>query len=158
MFGALNRFISRLDAEPLPNNQPQTSSDTSFGFQVLRNTNPDLSVEPWFDFIIGLNGHYIVCPSQLQALTLSNVPIGQPRSIPSVDGDTELCRSAVLIRAVECKGPTNTQTYGSHTPRPAIPRPHSTISTARFDSEHLACPDHTLSSFTSASSRSSSAQ
>lgn len=60
MFGALNRFISRLDAEPLPYDQPQNANETSFGFQVLRNTNPDLQIEPWFDFIIGLNGHYIV--------------------------------------------------------------------------------------------------
>lgn len=60
MFGALNRFISRLDAEPLPQNQSQNANDTSYGFQVLRNTNPDLPLEPWFDFVIGLNGHYIV--------------------------------------------------------------------------------------------------
>lgn len=61
MFGALNRFISRLDAEPLPKSQTQQNTDTSYGFQVLRNTNPDLNLDPWFDFIIGLNGHYIVC-------------------------------------------------------------------------------------------------
>lgn len=62
MFGALNRFISRLDAEPQPqrNIQNNNSNDTSYGFQVLRNLNPDLHLEPWFDFIIGLNGHYIV--------------------------------------------------------------------------------------------------
>ena len=69
MFGALNRFISRLDAEPLPNNQPQNANDTSFGFQVLRNTNPDLQIEPWFDFIIGLNGHYIVREPSYYRLT-----------------------------------------------------------------------------------------
>lgn len=61
MFGALNRFISRLDAEPLPKSQAQQSNETSYGFQVLRNTNPDLNLDPWFDFIIGLNGHFIVC-------------------------------------------------------------------------------------------------
>ena len=62
MFGALNRFISRLDAEPLAQGQGQVqaSSNTSYGFQVLRNTNVELALEPWFDFIIGLNGHYIV--------------------------------------------------------------------------------------------------
>jgi len=58
MFGALNRFISRLDAEPLTSRQtPKTAS----GFQVLRNNNPDLPIEPWFDFIIGINGRNIVC-------------------------------------------------------------------------------------------------
>jgi len=61
MFGALNRFISRLDAEPLPqDNAQKTSNNSSYGFQVLRNTNPNLHLDPWFDFIIGLNGHYIV--------------------------------------------------------------------------------------------------
>ena len=60
MFGALNRFISRLDADPLPQSQSQSANDTSYGFQVLRNSNPDLQLEPWFDFIIGLNGHYMV--------------------------------------------------------------------------------------------------
>ncbi|CRG84533.1 putative protein C1D4,02c [Talaromyces islandicus] len=61
MFGALNRFISRLDAE-----SPQTNSndagDNSFGFQVLRNKDPDLPLEPWFDFIIGINGRLIENP------------------------------------------------------------------------------------------------
>jgi hypothetical protein len=59
MFGALNRFISRLDAEsPQPNSND--SADNSFGFQVLRNKDPDLPLEPWFDFIIGINGRLIV--------------------------------------------------------------------------------------------------
>lgn len=57
MFGALNRFISRLDAEPL--NQ-KTAPKSAAGFQILRNTNSDLPLEPWFDFIIGINGRNIV--------------------------------------------------------------------------------------------------
>ena len=60
MFGALNRFISRLDAETAPQGANQDLGDNPFGFQVLRNTNPDLPIEPWFDFIIGINSHYIV--------------------------------------------------------------------------------------------------
>jgi len=56
MFGALNRFISRLDAD-----QPQkASSHGAYGFQVLKNLNVDLAIEPWFDFIIGINGRTIV--------------------------------------------------------------------------------------------------
>lgn len=60
MFGALNRFIGRLDGEPIqqPRNGP---SDNAFGFQVLRNKDPELPLEPWFDFIVGINGHPIVC-------------------------------------------------------------------------------------------------
>lgn len=59
MFGALNRFIGRLDGEP--GQQPRSGpSDTAFGFQVLRNKDPELPLEPWFDFIVGINGHTIV--------------------------------------------------------------------------------------------------
>ncbi|KAL9942933.1 hypothetical protein D7B24_000501 [Verticillium nonalfalfae] len=59
MFSALNRFMSRLDGE-----QPtQQSRGGSFGFQVLRNTNLELSVEPWFDFIIGINGRPLDSPN-----------------------------------------------------------------------------------------------
>ncbi len=61
MFGALNRIIARLDGEPAPN-QPESSgpSDNSYGFQVLQNVNKELPLEPWFDFIIGINGHFLV--------------------------------------------------------------------------------------------------
>ncbi|KAG7119383.1 hypothetical protein HYQ45_015099 [Verticillium longisporum] len=59
MFSALNRFMSRLDGE-----QPtQQSRGGSFGFQVLRNTNLELSIEPWFDFIIGINGRPLDSPN-----------------------------------------------------------------------------------------------
>ncbi|KAL2756826.1 hypothetical protein ACRALDRAFT_2082456, partial [Sodiomyces alcalophilus JCM 7366] len=59
MFNALNRFMSRLDGE-----QPtQRNSEGSFGFQVLRNTNLELQIEPWFDFIIGINGRPIDNPN-----------------------------------------------------------------------------------------------
>jgi hypothetical protein len=57
MFGALNRFISRLDAAP---EDQQSATNGAFGFQVLRNTNPEVPLEPWFDFIIGINGRTIV--------------------------------------------------------------------------------------------------
>ncbi|PGH05188.1 hypothetical protein GX51_03087 [Blastomyces parvus] len=61
MFGALNRFIARLDSEP---GQQQQSNfrDNPHGFQVLRNKNPELPLEPWFDFVIGINGHIIDDP------------------------------------------------------------------------------------------------
>jgi hypothetical protein len=56
MFNALNRFISRLDSES-PNH---AANHGAFGFQVLRNTNLELALEPWFDFIVGINGRMIV--------------------------------------------------------------------------------------------------
>ena len=58
MFGALNRFISRLDAAP--QEQQQSGVGGAFGFQVLRNANQEIPLEPWFDFIIGINGRTIV--------------------------------------------------------------------------------------------------
>ncbi|KAL1986554.1 hypothetical protein VTN96DRAFT_6132 [Rasamsonia emersonii] len=61
MFGALNRFIGRFDAET-PQQSSNAPGDNSFGFQVLRNKDPDLPLEPWFDFIIGINGRLIDDP------------------------------------------------------------------------------------------------
>ncbi|KAJ4295992.1 hypothetical protein N0V88_004694 [Collariella sp. IMI 366227] len=56
MFNALNRFISRLDGEPTP---AARENHGAFGFQVLRNTNQELAIEPWFDFVVGINGRMI---------------------------------------------------------------------------------------------------
>ncbi|RYN38581.1 hypothetical protein AA0115_g36 [Alternaria tenuissima] len=61
MFGALNRFISRLDAAPL-NEEQQSATNGAYGFQVLRNANPEVPLEPWFDFVIGINGRTIDNP------------------------------------------------------------------------------------------------
>ncbi|THV86233.1 hypothetical protein D6D17_06002 [Aureobasidium pullulans] len=60
MFGALNRFISRLDSDPQA--QKQGGASDTYGFQVLRNNNPELPLEPWFDSIIGINGRTIDNP------------------------------------------------------------------------------------------------
>lgn len=63
VFGALNRFISRLDSDPnVPTvqspgrNQNNAGPAAGYGFQVLRNTDSTLPLEPWFDFIVGING------------------------------------------------------------------------------------------------------
>ena len=58
MFNALNRFISRLDSDAPTHHSNQGGS---YGFQVLRNKSPELAIEPWFDFIVGINGRMIVC-------------------------------------------------------------------------------------------------
>ncbi|KAI4123884.1 MAG: hypothetical protein LQ347_005965, partial [Umbilicaria vellea] len=60
MFGALNRFISRLDSDS-PSQSPN-GSHGAFGFQVLRNKNPEIPIEPWYDFIVGINGRHIDDP------------------------------------------------------------------------------------------------
>ncbi|KAI0117173.1 GRASP55/65 PDZ-like domain-containing protein [Daldinia grandis] len=58
MFNALNRYLSRLDGDA----RPQQKDGHGYGFQVLRNTNLELGVEPWFDFIVGINGREIDNP------------------------------------------------------------------------------------------------
>lgn len=57
MFDALNRFISRLDESP----SRASKTHDGYGFQVLRNKDPNIPIEPWFDFIIGINGRQVVC-------------------------------------------------------------------------------------------------
>ena len=58
MFGALNRFISRLDSEGP--SQSSRGDHSAFGFQVLRNKNQEIPIEPWYDFVIGINGRQVV--------------------------------------------------------------------------------------------------
>src|SRR4051812_47840663 len=59
MFNALNRFISRLDGDAPPTTK---ENHGGFGFQVLRNTNPQLPLAPGFVFVVRINGRMIVCP------------------------------------------------------------------------------------------------
>lgn len=73
MFNALNRFISRLDGDDPRQKQQQQGL---FGFQVLRNTNLQLTVEPWFDFIVGINGRTIVRPQ----LPPTHAPLGREKT------------------------------------------------------------------------------
>ncbi|KAI1120911.1 GRASP55/65 PDZ-like domain-containing protein [Nemania abortiva] len=58
MFNALNRYLSRLDGD----SRQQQNQGPSYGFQVLRNTNLELGVEPWFDYVVGINGRMIDNP------------------------------------------------------------------------------------------------
>ncbi|KAI0018317.1 GRASP55/65 PDZ-like domain-containing protein [Xylariomycetidae sp. FL0641] len=58
MFNALNRYLSRLDGDA----KPQQNESHGYGFQVLRNTNLELAIEPWFDYIVGINGRMIDNP------------------------------------------------------------------------------------------------
>ena len=57
MFASLNRFIGRLDGDP---SEKPGLPPGSAGFQCLRNKNADIPIEPWFDFIVGINGRQIV--------------------------------------------------------------------------------------------------
>ena len=58
VFGALNRLISRLDSDAPTN--ISSAGHRAFGFQVLRNKNDEIPLEPWYDFVIGINGRQIV--------------------------------------------------------------------------------------------------
>jgi hypothetical protein len=75
MFNALNRFISRLDGEPVP---AAKENHGAFGFQVLRNNNLQLAIEPWFDFVVGINGRMIVRNSRI-TITLPDAAADQPQ-------------------------------------------------------------------------------
>ncbi|MCJ1294192.1 hypothetical protein MMC34_005749 [Xylographa carneopallida] len=60
VFGAINRFISRLDSDTSV--QKSNVSHGAFGFRVLRNKNHEIPIEPWYDFVIGINGRQIDDP------------------------------------------------------------------------------------------------
>jgi hypothetical protein len=62
LFGTLNRFISRLDSDSPQAAAAPARSTAGYGFQVLRNNDTNLALEPWFDFIIGINGRNIDNP------------------------------------------------------------------------------------------------
>ena len=64
VFGALNRLISRLDSDAPAQNAGV--GHHAFGFQVLRNKNDEIPLEPWYDFVIGINGRQIVRSSKLE--------------------------------------------------------------------------------------------
>lgn len=87
MFGALNRFISRLDAAP---EEQQSATRGAFGFQVLRNTNPEVPLEPWFDYIIGINGRTIVSQTIIGS--------GQGDRMKSDDPDVRTIRTQIYSR------------------------------------------------------------
>ncbi|KAJ4348132.1 uncharacterized protein N0V89_009504 [Didymosphaeria variabile] len=78
MFGALNRFISRLDAAPEDQN---SATQGAYGFQVLRNNNPEIPLDPWFDFVIGINGRTIDNPDPNLFATEVRNCAGSPLSL-----------------------------------------------------------------------------
>ena len=165
MFNVLNKFISRLDSDSAPQPPTQSAGDSSYGFQVLRNTNKDLPIEPWFDFIIGINGHFIVRVRVIGLLeSNTDEPPGKPPSRPLCDRSPELRRIISIARPLERKGnPPAPLTYTLRKLIDNFPGPaytysdHSRPSTARvfgselaalppqFDAEHLAHPEYPIS-------------
>lgn len=91
VFGALNRFISRLDSDSPAQNTG--AGHGAFGFQVLRNKNDEVPMEPWYDFVIGINGRQIVRSKCLQEpRAWIDFEAGQSRCQPLCYGGTQLCR------------------------------------------------------------------
>ena len=101
VFGALNRFISRLDSDA-PSESAGPGFRGSFGFQVLRNKNSEIPIEPWYDFIVGINGRQIVSNPSKELLCRS-------ANICQDDPDSHLFATEVR----NCAGSTATLTIWS---------------------------------------------
>lgn len=98
MFNALNRFISRLDGDPHQQHQREREE---YGFQVLRNTNLELAIEPWFDFIVGINGRMIVRDTPPQSRpTPARCPrhMRYPSANPKTPGPDRITRTPDSLR------------------------------------------------------------
>ncbi|KAH7085643.1 GRASP55/65 PDZ-like domain-containing protein [Paraphoma chrysanthemicola] len=104
MFGALNRFISRLDAAPV--DEQQSSVQGAYGFQILKNTNQEVPLEPWFDFIIGINGRTIDNPDPTLFATEVRNCAGQTISLGVFSAKGQ------KIREVYISIPADTPTLG----------------------------------------------
>ncbi|KJZ80598.1 hypothetical protein HIM_00448 [Hirsutella minnesotensis 3608] len=119
MFNALNRFMSRLDGGE---QQQRQHEQGSFGFQVLRNTNVELAVEPWFDFIVGINGRPIDNPDpSLFAQEIRNC----------AGGTVTLGLWNAKASRAPCTSPVNTlltEVQGQRTREMHIPVPSDTAS------------------------------
>ena len=62
---SLNRNVFGFQ-DDTPRHQSNQGAGYTYGFQVLRNKNPDLAIEPCFDYIVGINGRDIVSKPRTQ--------------------------------------------------------------------------------------------
>jgi hypothetical protein len=98
MFNVLNRFISKLDAAPI--DEQLSSVSGAYGFQVLRNANQEVPLEPWFDFIIGINGRTIENPDPTLFATEVRNCAGQTISLGVFCAKVSLLQYVYLVPAV----------------------------------------------------------
>lgn len=101
MFSRLNQLISKLGEEP---KGQESGTGGAYGFQVLRNKNADFALEPWFDFIIGVNGRTIVCHDRnLDLVYATNVDAGQSGPSSVHNRNPQLCRHKCQSRGLVSK-------------------------------------------------------
>jgi hypothetical protein len=162
MFGALNRFIARLDSDPQPQSSNAGPNDSSYGFQILKNTNAELPIEPWFDFIIGINGHVVVSGqlslarkrtlticrmTQIHSYSPGKSAIAGGLHSPLISGAPKYSIMPPVVYVVSDVdiGPANTYPYHRSTSCASVTRSHPPTSASECDAEHLAHPLHTFS-------------
>jgi hypothetical protein len=167
MFSTLNRFIARLDSDPLPQASSTAPTDCPYGFQVLRNINAELPIEPWFDFVVGINGHVIVSryPNSLpntQPFThyrtiqilnsfrgKSGIALVNPSRL--VSGAPRYGVSQCLVHVVSeaVIGPANSCLDRRCTTCAPVSRPHPPTRPSQRHAKHLAHPVDTFSTISS---------
>jgi hypothetical protein len=170
MFGALNRFIARLDSDPPPQSSNAAPNDSSYGFQILRNTNAELPIEPWFDFIIGINGHVVVSGrlsfarkrtlticrmTQIHSYSPGKSAIAEGLHSPLISGAPKYSITPPVVYVVSDVdiGPANTYPDHRRTSCASVTRSHPPTSASECYAEHLAHPLHTFSTVSSTSRR-----
>lgn len=175
MFGALNRFIGRLDSDP---SSQQSRSDSAFGFQVLRNKDPEVPLEPWFDFIVGINGRLIVsspCLSGLLAASADtylqddpdpNLFATEVRNCAGSRVTFAVWSAKVAFLSLACieftrmankyirlTGSAHAHNINCRPPLQPNARPRTPISSSILHTKHLARLEHTIASEPSIQSR-----
>ncbi|KAI4164839.1 MAG: hypothetical protein LQ342_001472 [Letrouitia transgressa] len=121
MFGALNRFIG-LDDTP-----SQKSKESAVGFQILRNKNNDIPIEPWYDFVVGINGRQLDnsntqlfatevrnCAGSSVSLTLWNAKVNTTIFFTQAKDKklSRLSRKGQTVRNLAIEVPTPSPTLG----------------------------------------------
>jgi len=116
MFNALNRIISRLDGDAPA---APRESHGGFGFQVLHNSNLQLPIEPWFDFIVGINGRTIVLAPFCNHSTIFT---NSTRTTRIHDSSPKKCATALVAPLALVSGAPKANAHGPYTcPFPPIP-------------------------------------
>ncbi len=143
MFGAfntLNRLISKLDS-----GVPSQQETSSYGFQVLRNPNPELPIEPWFDFIIGINHRRIVNLPSSVSLASTNISQESADSTLFAQEIRNCAGTSVSLDLFSAKGQTTrriTLPIPASNPKLGLTLQYAPISTTDAVYHILSIPPH----------------